>query len=310
MTDSRPHTAPFFAQDIIAPAKVNLALHIVGRRGDGYHSLSSVMAFTPDIGDVLTIRVGEAGGDFTASTLRVYGDFAGALNETAASDNLIIRALHAVAPFAARQDALDITLDKRLPVAAGLGGGSSDAAALLRVLAPAYGVALDAPEVQKALIGLGTELPVCLRAQAALVSGVGEVITPIASFPSFGIVLVNPLVPLSTVEAFKKFAAAPRYSAPLPPPPQSGSQSEWAAYLRPLGNDFEPVARDLCPATVDILHVLAQDKTALLARMSGSGATCFALFETPMQAQAAAVRYRAAFEHDYWIASGTISATS
>lgn len=280
-----------------APAKVNLALHITGRRADGYHDLSSLMAFTPDIADRLHISSGDG------ISLRVDGPMAGLIDGNS-DDNLITRAVAILARHCGRTPELHIHLEKNLPVAAGLGGGSADAAAILRYLAAAWGADLNRPALAADLLTLGAEMPVCLHSAPALVEGIGDVLRPVADMPKFGIILVNPGIPLSTPQVFARFAAAPRYAPPLPPPPRGASATQWIDYLMPLENGLEDAARALCPQIGGILGHLNAEPACLLARMSGSGATCFGLFDTAADAFEASIRLRNACGAEAWVATG------
>ncbi len=269
------------AIDAFAPAKVNLFLHVTGRRADGYHLLDSLAVF-PEVGDRVAARPARG------LSLRLEGPFAGGLAEEA--DNLVLRAArglasaHGLAPDAA------LTLDKRLPPASGIGGGSSDAAAALRLLARLWGVTVP----EDLAPSLGADVPVCLSApEPRRMSGVGEALAPPAALPGFWMVLANPGVAVSTAAAFA--ALAGRYGAPAPPAPAFRDLGALVAWLRPLRNDLETPARVICPAVAEVLAAL---EDAPLVRMSGSGATCFALHAEETAARAQAGRLRTA--HPGW----------
>lgn len=263
-----------------APAKLNLALHVTGRRPDGYHLLDSLVVFL-DIGDVVTLAEGPL-------SLTLTGPFgpalAGAQAGAAPDDNLCLRA----ARLAGREVA--ITLEKNLPVAAGLGGGTADAAAVLRAL----GARPPRPEL------LGADLPVCLAGRPARMRGVGEILDPLGPLPPLHLVLVNPGASLATPRVFA--ALGRRDNPPLPPvlPPLRDSAAA-IALLGGLRNDLEPAAVALMPVIADCLAALTA-AGAGLARMSGSGATTFGLFATAAAADRAADRIRAAAPRDWWIA--------
>lgn len=253
----------------VARAKVNLALHVVGRRGDGYHLLDSLVAFA-DFGDVVSVKAAPS------LSLAITGPMATGLS--AGPDNLVLKAAQAMTgPLGAA-----ITLDKRLPVASGIGGGSADAAATLQALSALWGCELpDAATV----LALGADVPVCLAGQACRMAGIGEQISPVMLPPAY-LVLVNPGVGLSTASVFS--ALTRRDNPPLPPPEPMPDAAALAAYLRDCRNDLEAPARTLVPQIAQVLGVLAAQNGCLLARMSGSGATCFGLFATATAADEAA----------------------
>ena len=258
-----------------APAKVNLWLHVTGRRADGYHLLDSLAVF-PAVGDRLAARPAEA------LSLALTGPFAESLRD--APENLVLRAARALAAAHGRSPGAALTLEKRLPPAAGLGGGSSDAAAALRLLAGLWSVAV--PDDLAA--GLGADVPACLAApEPRRMTGIGERVAPPPALPGFWIVLVNPRVPVPTPRVFA--ALANRENPPAPPSPTFAGFDALVDWLRPLRNDLEAPARALCPGVGEALGALAG---APLARMSGSGATCFALHsgEAPARAQADEIR--------------------
>ena len=271
-----------------APAKVNLFLHVTGRRADGYHLLDSLVIF-PAVGDRLEARPA------AELSLALQGPFAAAL--AAEPDNLVLRAArglaeaHGLAPEAA------LTLEKNLPPASGIGGGSSDAAAALRVLDRLWGVTVP----DGLGIALGADVPVCLTApEPRRMSGVGEQLAPPPALPGFWMVLANPGATVSTAAAFAGRARGT--SAPAPPLPPLRDFDALIAWLRPLANDLEAPARSLCPLIAEVLAALGD---APLARMSGSGATCFALHADEAGARAQAERLRNA-RPDWWIAAAPV----
>ncbi|MFT4150731.1 MAG: 4-(cytidine 5'-diphospho)-2-C-methyl-D-erythritol kinase [Paracoccaceae bacterium] len=243
----------------LARAKVNLALHVTGRRADGYHALDSLVVFA-GIGDRLTAAPARD------LTLRIDGPQAAGLS---AADNLVMRA--ALLLSAGR--GADLHLEKVLPVASGIGGGSADAAAALRLLSRLWGVPL--PPAQKVL-ALGADVPVCLQGRAVRMQGVGEVLTPLPPLPAAWLVLVNPGKALPTPAVF---AALDRREnpalPPIPPLPDARALATWLATCR---NDLEAPAESLCPDIGRVRAALADQPGCLIARMSGSGATCFGLF--------------------------------
>jgi 4-diphosphocytidyl-2-C-methyl-D-erythritol kinase len=258
-----------------APAKVNLYLHITGRRADGYHLLDSLAVF-PAVGDVVAFA--PSGG----LSLVLDGPFASGL--VGESDNLVLGAARALAARAGIPPAGALRLTKNLPVASGVGGGSADAAAALRLLARAWSV----PPADAALaLGLGADVPVCLAGAPRRMQGVGEMLLPAPTLPECGMVLVNPGVAVSTQAVFKARTGEFRSPAVLPAAwPDAYAMAE---SLRPLANDLELPAIALAPAIGDVLAALRAAPGSLLARMSGSGATCFAIFPNAAAATAAAL---------------------
>jgi 4-diphosphocytidyl-2-C-methyl-D-erythritol kinase len=260
-----------------APAKVNLFLHVTGRRADGYHLLDSLAVFGP-AADLLTAAPAPD------LTLTLDGPFGGAL--AAEPDNLVLRAARALADLAGVRPGATLVLHKRLPVASGIGGGSADAAAALRLLNRLWGTGLDQAALHALAAPLGADVPVCVASAPARMQGVGELVSPGPRLPECGMLLVNPGVPLATPEVFRARAAG--FSAPAALPDAWPDAATMAADLALLGNDLEAAACGLCPPVGEVLAVLQALPGALLARMSGSGATCFTLFATPQQASAAA----------------------
>ena len=266
-----------------APAKVNLYLHVVGRRADGYHLLDSLAVF-PGAGDVLRATMAEG------LSLRVGGAFGAGLGDGA--ENLVLRAARALAAVAGVRAGAALELDKRLPVASGIGGGSADAAAALRLLSRLWGVVLPEGRLLEVAASLGADVPVCLASRPARMEGVGEVLGEAPRLPAFGMVLVNPGVAVPTPDVFRQWAAARtgEYSARAALPGGWDNAAAMAAALRALGNDLEAPARTLCPPVDAALAWLGGRPGCLLARMSGSGATCFGLFEDAGTAERAADR--------------------
>lgn len=264
-----------------ARAKVNLFLHVVGRRADGYHLLDSLAVF-PHVADTLSVAPADG------LRLEVTGSFGPALT---GGDNLVLRAARALlqTDTASRGGATPgaaLVLDKVLPVASGIGGGSADAAAALRLLNRFWGLGLPAPELAGIALGLGADVPVCLAGEPARMGGIGELIGVAPVMPGCGIVLVNPGVPIATADVFSARDGLYSESATLP--------SRWedaaalAQDLARCSNDLEAPAMRLCPPVGDALGWLRGKGGCRFARMSGSGATCFGLFDTPELATAAA----------------------
>jgi 4-diphosphocytidyl-2-C-methyl-D-erythritol kinase len=264
-----------------APAKVNLYLHVVGRRADGYHLLDSLVVF-PSVGD--TLRAAPAG----ELSLVLEGDFGGALQ--AEPDNLVLRAARGLAAATGVTAGARLTLVKSLPVASGIGGGSADAAAALRLLQRLWGVAADDAALHALALRLGADVPVCLAARPARMGGVGEVLSPAPRLPGFGLALVNPGVTVSTPEVFR--ARADGFSAPGSLPAGWPDAAAMARDLTALSNDLEPPAIALRPVIGEVLAALRATSLCLLARMSGSGATCFGIYADAHAAAAAAGHVR------------------
>lgn len=255
---------------------MNLFLHVVGRRADGYHLLDSLAVF-PAVGD----EVRAVAADELALT--VEGPFAEALAGEA--DNLVLRAARALAEAHGIAAGARLVLDKRLPVASGIGGGSADAAATLRALARLWRVGV--PEGLG--LRLGADVPVCLASRAVRMGGIGERLAPAPRLPSFGLVLANPGVAVATPAVFRRRAeGGAGFSGPADLPPGWRDAVAMAEDLARYGNDLEAAAVELCPPIGAVLRRLAVLPGALLARMSGSGATCFALFADAAAARGAA----------------------
>lgn len=273
----------------LARAKVNLNLHVVAQRQDGYHELDSLVAFA-GLGDSITVEPADE------LSLTIDGPYAATLGDQAES-NLVLRAARALADHAGREPAARISLDKQLPVAAGLGGGSADAAATLLALRELWGLSVTPDDLAALALTLGADIPICLYAGAAYISGIGERIGPAPHLPSAWLVLASPGEALSTAAVFRRLAGATSHPAHRwDRPPRDAV--ELARRLSLDGNDLESPARALYPAIGAVLSALADTRECLLARMSGSGATCFGLYASMATAKAAAARIAAA--HPGW----------
>lgn len=275
-----------------APAKVNLTLHIIGRREDGYHELESLVAFS-GAGDTLTLSPGPS---LSLDTAGPTGAAAGA-----GDDNLVLRAARNLAERIGGLRLGAFRLEKRLPVAAGIGGGSSDAAAALRLLARANDIDLQDPRVHDAARATGADVPVCLAGRARMMRGAGESLGPLLRLPLLPAVLINPGVPVETRPVFARLGLQPgqRFGAPGHPEIQTDTPAaELLALLARGRNDLEDPACLQAPAIVDVLAVLRAARGCKLARMSGSGATCFAIFATRQAAATAARAIRT--QHPGW----------
>jgi 4-diphosphocytidyl-2-C-methyl-D-erythritol kinase len=271
-----------------APAKVNLALHVTGRRSDGYHLLDTLVVFT-EAGDRVSVAPAQQ------DSFAIEGPFASRLQDEA--DNLVLNARDLLRERHGGLPPVAITLEKNLPIASGIGGGSSDAAAALRALVRFRRRDLSAGMLAASALPLGADLPMCLHARTLLARGIGEEIEPVEGLPQLHMVLANPGVAVPTPAIFR--ALANRENPPLPALPGPGGLSAWLAETR---NDLETPARALAPQIDDALSALGASGAAL-ARMSGSGATCFGLFASAGEAQAAASAIAA--RHPAWYVTAT-----
>ena len=277
-----------------APAKVNLALHVVGQRSDGYHLLESLGCFVPEASDRVSVKPGRA-----ADQLLVDGRFAAAVPCDAG--NTLLRAAGfaraRLAEFGHALPPLAIRLDKRLPVAAGIGGGSADAAAFLRLMMDAV------PSAREALgagsVALGADVPMCVAGCPAVVSGIGDDIVPVTGLPDLPILLVNPGVPVATPDAFR--ALTNRENPKLPPLPPEGfaNAAALAGWLGATRNDLEAPAVVIAPA-IDAVAAELRASRALFARVSGSGATVFGLFADRASLHRARLALKAAYPQ-WWV---------
>lgn len=285
-----------------AAAKINLSLHVLGRREDGYHLLESLVAFA-DVGDRVTVS---RGAEFSLS---VSGPFAADLPQT--QDNIVIAAAHALAHGAsAIPPGAHIELEKNLPVASGIGGGSANAAACLRALLKLHGVKMSATALNQIAAGLGADVPVCLRAAVAMMRGVGQIVEPAPRLPEVHAVLVNPRVAVPTGPVFQALGLLQGtiVSDAAPAPPQSGfrNASALAEYLNLCRNDLEAPAAAMVREIGDVEEALFAATGCLMARMSGSGATCFGLFAGRPEADEAAARIGR--DHPaWWVAAARLN---
>ena len=287
-----PTRAPL---SLLAPAKINLSLHICGRQADGYHALESLVAFA-DIGDRLTFE------DAERSELVVQGEFAADLRQQGV-ENLVQRAHKRLEQALGVDLSCRITLHKNLPLAAGLGGGSADAAATLRGLNRFF--ALDVPHfmVSRLAQDLGADVPVCLSPRAAWMRGIGHDVTGLPDLPDADIVLVNPRIDLPTARVFESLSAAAQLSPPQDIPQQFSDVSAVTDYIAAQGNDLYAAAVSHVPDIEACLRGL-RESGAVYAAMSGSGASCFAL-AAPGTGGDVAQAYRG-HRPDDWVAAGRL----
>ena len=278
-----------------APAKLNLYLHVVGRRADGYHLLDSLVAFV-GAGDEL--RAAPA----AELSLAIEGRFAAPLSDDL-EQNLVLRSARWLARRAGITSGAALRLTKHLPVAAGIGGGSSDAAATLRALGRLWACDVDRLDPAEVAQVLGADVPVCLRARTAWLGGIGDRIEPAASLPDCWAVLANPGVALATRAVFEarsgQFSRSAQFAGAV------ADASALAGLLAERRNDLTAAALSLAPEIGTVLSALEAEPGALIARMSGSGATCFALFAAADRAAAAAARIGAGHPH-WWVSQGKL----
>jgi len=275
-----------------APAKINLTLHVLGRRQDGYHELESLVAFS-GAGDTLSFTPSEA------LSLDISGPTASAAG--AGDDNLVLRAARRLAEEISGLRLGRFRLEKRLPVAAGIGGGSSDAAAALRLLAKANDLALDDPRIREVARSVGSDVPACLKPRARMMRGAGESLGAPIRLPPLPAALINPGVPVATAPVFAALGLQPGESRDGAKHLEIGarpSAEDLLAMLAKGRNDLEDAACLQAPVIVDALAMLRAARGCKLARMSGSGATCFALFSKRRDAVRAARVIRA--QHPGW----------
>ena len=281
---------------VAAPAKINLYLRVTGRRSDGYHLLDSLAAFA-DVHDTLLLASADELG------LAVEGPFAGELGEDA-GENLVLRAARRLAEAAGVPARARITLVKRLPVASGIGGGSADAAAALRGLARLWGLDVAASELADLALGLGADVPVCLAGHAAFMGGIGERLEAAGPLPVAGLVLVNPRVAISTPEVFRRRIGP--FSAPAAHRrPGFRDVADLVRFLAPLGNDLAEPAIRVAPVVTEALEALGTAPGCRLSRLSGSGATCFGIFDDGAAAVRAAAGIRAT-RPEWWTEPATL----
>nr|WP_274630708.1 4-(cytidine 5'-diphospho)-2-C-methyl-D-erythritol kinase [Mesorhizobium shangrilense] len=282
----------------LAPAKINLALHVTGRRSDGFHLLESLVVFAR-FGDRVEATLADA------DELVVTGRYA---PDVPLDDgNLVVKARDALRSKAGDKKAppVRITLEKNLPVASGVGGGSSDAAATLHALAGAWGMEMDGPELAEIALTLGADVPMCLAAKPLVARGIGEELSLVPNLLPLGLVLVNPGVPVLTADVFAALASSD--NSPLPPLPvhlDFHGVRNWLAITR---NDLEPAARAIQPSIGAAIAALDKAGSGF-TRMSGSGATCFGLFESGNMAKRAAAAIRS--RHPDWFVAATRTISS
>ncbi|MDE3059400.1 MAG: 4-(cytidine 5'-diphospho)-2-C-methyl-D-erythritol kinase [Pseudomonadota bacterium] len=262
---------------IAAPAKLNLFLQVTGRRPDNYHLLESLVAFT-DFGDTLEIRPADD------ISLTVEGPFSAPLQDS--GQNLVMQAAELLRAEAGVKDGAQIVLSKHIPIAAGLGGGSADAAAALRGLRALWNIAIDNEDLHRLALTLGSDVPACLLSQPLWLQGTGDEVTPVPMHAEAWAVLVNPGLPLATADVFGRFSGV--FAAASDAPEAIDSLDDLAMLIQLRQNALTPAAAALMPAINDVLAAIRNSSGCLLARMSGSGATCFGLYASEASARMAA----------------------
>jgi 4-diphosphocytidyl-2-C-methyl-D-erythritol kinase len=287
-----------------ARAKVNLTLHVLGRRADGYHDLESLVAFA-DCADGLTFS--PAGG----FSLTITGPRAADCGDLA--DNLVAKAARLLGERVPQLKSGAFVLDKHLPAAAGIGGGSADAAATLRLLAKANTLAMDDPRIVAAAQAAGADVPVCLVSSGCMMRGAGEKVMRMP-LPQFPCVLINPGVPVPTRDVFTAiglkagdtFAPPPGATNNVAWPSASAKADAWLAAIKSGRNDLEPFAVKIQPVIAEVISLLRGSQGCVLSRMSGSGATCFGLFDSDASAQSAAAAIKSAHP-TWWVEASALS---
>ena len=280
-----PHAADALA--LPAPAKINLFLHVIGRRGNGYHELESLVVFA-DVGDRLTAEPS------TELTLEIAGPHAAGLD--AGPENLVMRAARALQSRVDGAPGARMRLEKNLPVASGIGGGSADAATAIKLLARLWGVHPGEHDLSGLALDLGADVPVCLFGRPAMMHGIGERLAPVSGLPAMAAVLVNPGVSVSTPEVFNARSGGFTPSIDAAALPDEGAA--WRALIENCHNDLEAPARALVPAVGEVIHTLSASAGCRLRRMSGSGATCFGIYDDAESAASAAAAISTA--HPGW----------
>lgn len=285
--------------ETLAPAKINLYLHVTGRREDGYHYLDSLVVFT-NVGDRLRIEPA------SSFSFVIEGPMAAALSQEDPENNLAVRAARMLSTALNKPLDIKLTLTKNLPLASGIGGGSTDAAATLRLLAAYWRLPPSAPLLHDIAASLGQDIPCCIAAESCYFEGIGDVTTPAPELPLCHIVLVNPNEALATPAVFRARTGAFAPASPFHETP--ATVHDLVAALKERNNSLTESAITLCPAIATVLGALEQTQDCLLARMSGSGATCFGLFPDRASAKAAVAQiYK---DHNDWWVVSTVFPTS
>ncbi len=277
-----------------APAKVNLYLHITGRRADGYHLLDSLFVFAKN-GDVVSVQNAEK------LSLEITGTYASALAND--ESNIVLKAARMLAQEKGFIPKARIILEKKLPVASGIGGGSADAAATLKALVSLWNLEISQEELHKIALSLGADVPSCLVSKAVQVSGIGDILAPAPALPKLFVLLVNPNKPVSTSTVFK--ARAPVFSKPFPFERPVSDFDDFIRELEKRHNDLFEAACQIEPEVGRVIKILEKQPLCRLARMSGSGGTCFGLFPSAADALSAYETIRLKYP-DWWLLNTTV----
>lgn len=287
---------------IFAPAKINLYLHVTGRMDNGYHTLDSLVAFA-DIGDQLKIEPAQ---DFEFEAIGPYSSAFGPmeLDDSPHSSNLVVQAAWALARATQKVPNVKATLTKNLPLAAGIGGGSSDAAAMIWGLLEWWGLSPQAHFLPGLMARLGADIPVCFNCAPARMRGIGDILDPAPPMSEIPIVLVNPAKPCMTADVFRTYSAP--YKEPHTLPENLVDFGDLVAFLKTQDNDlFEPACA-VVPSIRNVIQALEVQEGCGIARLSGSGPTCFGLFESEADALNAAAQI-AEDNPDWWVKSGWLN---
>jgi 4-diphosphocytidyl-2-C-methyl-D-erythritol kinase len=283
-----------------APAKINLALHVVGQRPDGYHLLESLAVFA-DFGDTISAAPGKSG-----IRLSIDGPLAGELSLMArGDDNIVRRAARLLSEAAGRAGKpVDMMLTKRVPIAAGLGGGSADAAATLKLLDRVWRLELGKERLAEIAIKLGADVPMCVWSRPVVAHGIGEKIIPVRGLPRIPVVIVHPSVPVATAAVFGKVDDPQRSGLPTLPA-RFRTVLELVQWLRETRNDLSEATAQVTGLAAAAAKAVAKDRDCLFGRMSGSGAAAFGIFVSRVAAERAAERLAAARPHWFVMAGET-----
>lgn len=280
----------------LARAKINLYLHVTGKRPNGYHTLCSLVMFA-DMGDRVSLAPAEQ------FALTVTGPFALAIQQISPHENIIDKAAHALAAACGRSLDFAITLEKTLPVGSGIGGGSADAAAVIRLMLRFWNMTPDdVPDFDALLLSLGADVPMCFYSRTLHAGGVGEDVTPLPDVPAFHAVLIYPDATVSTADIFRQYSANMLKAAPIDTAHLSALQTadDVIAFLHETDNHLAPASTALYPQITDALAIAGGQAGVLLHRMSGSGSCCFALCDTHGDAVAAAQAIKSAYP-SWWV---------
>jgi 4-diphosphocytidyl-2-C-methyl-D-erythritol kinase len=287
-----------------APAKINLSLQITGKRSDGYHLLHSFVTFAKDIGDCITVEPSDQ------LKLSLTGRFSTNLPDSTTGDekshsgNLVMRAAYLLADMAGIEAKAHITLEKNLPVSSGIGGGSSDAAAAIKALCTLWKITPDQKLLSNAMLNLGADLPACMAQKTIIMEGIGEKIDFYKGLPQLPVLLINPLIACPTQHVFKNFKGC--FTPPVKFPDAFDSPQDFCNFANAhLHNDLESAAIQAVPKIKEVLSALRHSNNCLYTGLSGSGATCYAIYPTPDDAEHAQ-RQVEAIHKQWWIKSGIL----